>query len=739
MTAKNHTQTFAAITPPSAENRAGLSHPGRYFNRESSWLQFNKRVLQEALDESNPLLERVKFLAIFANNLDEFFMIRVAGLQKQLEAGPLKVLLDGTGPSEQLAMIRATLLPLLAEQAKCWQQELLPKLKRSGIRIHRYRELQSKQCRLLRNYFTREIFPTLTPLAIDPGHPFPHISNLSLNLAIVVHHPEQGEKFARLKIPDMIPRLIPVPDEQIINSGKKFDVTYTRTVDFIFIEEVIAANLEILFQSLEVKASYPFRITRDADLEIAEDEASDLLSCIQESIGMRRFGFAVRLEVDKAMPRSLRELLMSNLHLSPHQVYSVGRPIGMAGLMELTKIDRPDLKDQPFRPALPKPLAEGKNIFAFIRRSDLLLYHPYDSFSPVVDFILEAARDPNVLAIKQTLYRVGANSPIVKALMEARENGKQVAVLVELKARFDEENNIGWAQALERAGVHVVYGLLGLKTHAKICLVVRREGETINRYIHLSTGNYNVVTSRVYTDLSYLTCDPLIGADISDLFNALTGYSRKDDYNKIWVAPNAIRQRIITMIEREISRHHTNGDGYLAFKMNSLVDQDCIAALYKASQAGVKIDLQVRSICCLKPGIPGLSENIRVTSIVGRFLEHTRIYYFHHGGADDLLLGSADLMPRNLDRRIEILFPIEDPRLKGILLNQVLRMHLQDNVKARMLCPDGHYEQITQAPDAVKIDSQAWMLEHPGLFFANETPSDAEPYAMIAAAQEDIR
>jgi polyphosphate kinase len=689
-----------------------FDQPNLYQNRELSWLQFNRRVLEEAQNEKNPLLERVKFLAIFANNLDEFFMIRVSGLQKQSEAGALNVSPDGIGPAEQLRMIRDELLTQLTEQAKCWQQDLLPKLKQSGIRILRYSELKSKQRELLKHYFEEEIFPTLTPLAIDPAHPFPHISNLSLNLAIMIHDPEHGEKFARLKIPDLVPRLIRIPV-----AGKNENDTNLHAIDFVFIEDVISANLNMLFQSLEVKAAYPFRITRNADLEIEEDEASDLLSTIQESVGMRRFGLAIRLEVDKTMPKGLREMLMNNLHLTPSQVYTLAKPIGMANFHELTKIERPELKDPPFRPAVAISLAKGESVFARIQNHSLMLYHPYDSFGPVVDFLLEAARDPNVLAIKQTLYRVGANSPIVNALMEARENGKQVAVLVELKARFDEENNIGWAQALEGAGVHVVYGLLGLKTHAKICMVIRRETNGLRRYIHLSTGNYNVVTSRIYSDFSYFTCDPAIGADISDLFNAITGYSKKQEYNKIWVAPGNVRQKLITLIEREICRQQQYGDGYIAFKMNSLVDKNCIMSLYQASCAGVKVDLQVRGICCLKPGIPGVSENIRVTSIVGRFLEHSRIYYFHNGGAGDLFLGSADLMPRNLDRRVEILFPVEDPEIKEILVKKVLYTHLHDNVKARRLSSNGRYEPIPVVPDEPEMDSQAWLMKHRGLFF----------------------
>lgn len=721
MTIKTGDDLSQPANDVNTENTISLDHPSLYLNRELSWLQFNRRVLEEAQNENNPLLERVKFLAIFANNLDEFFMIRVSGLQKQSETGAHNISPDGMRPSDQLMMIRQEVLIQLADQTKCWQTELLPLLKRSGIGILRYHELKSKQREILKRYFEEEIFPTLTPLAIDPAHPFPHISNLSLNLAIMIEDPEHGEKFARLKIPDLVPRLIQIPVLEKSSHFNAPEANSTQTVDFVFVEDLIAANLDMLFQSLKVKAAFLFRITRNADLEIEEDEAADLLSTIQESVGMRRFGLAIRLEVDKTMPKTLREMLMNNLHLQPSQVYTVGKPVGMASLHELTKIERPDLKDPPFRPAVAISLAKGESVFAALRNRNLMLYHPYDSFGPVVDFLLEAARDPNVLAIKQTLYRVGTNSPIVDALMEARENGKQVAVLVELKARFDEENNIGWAQALERSGVHVVYGLLGLKTHAKICLVIRRESSGIRRYIHLSTGNYNVVTSRIYSDFSYFTCDPVFGADICDLFNALTGYSKKQEYHKIWVAPGMIRRQLITLIEREIRRQQQYGDGHIAFKMNSLVDKECIMALYQASRAGVKVDLQVRGICCLRPGIPGVSENIHITSIVGRFLEHSRIYYFHNGGAADLFLGSADLMPRNLDRRIEILFPVEDPGIKKILIEKVLYTHFHDTVKSRRLSPEGQYEPISAVPDVPEIDSQVWMMNHRGLFFTGDT------------------
>ncbi|NIP14393.1 MAG: polyphosphate kinase 1, partial [Pseudomonadales bacterium] len=448
--------------------------------------------------------------------------------------------------------------------------------------------------------------------------------------------------------------------------------------NFVWLEEVVAANLDLLFPGLEVVAAYPFRVTRDADPEIEEDEASDLLLAIEESVRMRHFGSAVRLEVETAMPERIRDILVNNLGLAPYQVYTKDAPIGMADLMELTDINRPDLRDPFFQPAVPAPLTTEESIFSVIRRHNILLYHPYDSFSPAVDFLREAAQDPDVLAIKQTLYRVGPNSPIVAALMKARENGKQVAVLVELKARFDEANNIVWARALEQAGVHVVYGLVGLKTHCKLLMVVRREGDGITHYVHMSTGNYNDVTARLYTDIGFFTSDPDIGADVSDLFNALTGYSRKDGYRKLLVAPGEMRQQILDRIEREIERHRKHGDGYLAFKMNHLVDKACIKALYQASQAGVKVDLQVRGICCLRPGVPGVSESISVTSIVGRFLEHPRIYYFRNGGEEEMLLGSADLMPRNLDRRVEQLFPMEDPDLRESLYEHILRVHLKD-------------------------------------------------------------
>jgi len=697
-----------------------LDDPSLYINRELSWLQFNHRVLEEALDQRHPLLERVKFLAIFANNLDEFFMIRVSGLRRQLEGGALGAPPDGMTPVEQLTAIRRELLPELARQYDCWRFDLLPKLREAGIRVLDFDELKRKQRRLLREYFEREISPVLTPLAFDPGHPFPHISNLSLNLAVVIDDPLHGERFARLKVPATFPRLLRVPSEETAESSQSLGLAQALSNNFVWMEQVVAANLDVLFPGVGIVAAYPFRITRDADPEIEEDEAADLLLAIQESVRMRHFGSAVRLEVGSAMPERVRDILIANLGVVPYQVYTVDGPIGLVGLMGLTQVDRPDLKDRPFQPAVPPSLNTEENIFSVIGRQNILLYHPYDSFTPVVDFVRAAARDPDVLAIKQTLYRVGPNSPIVAVLMDARENGKQVAVLVELKARFDEENNIGWARALEQAGVHVVYGLVGLKTHAKICLVVRRERDGITRYVHMSTGNYNGVTARIYTDLGYFTSDPAIGADVSDLFNALTGYSLRGDYRKLLVAPGKMRQQIIDRIDREIERHRQHGDGYLAFKMNALVDKACIQALYRASQAGVKVDLQVRGICCLRPGVSGVSDHVTVTSIVGRFLEHTRIYYFRNGGEEEILVGSADLMPRNLYRRVENLFPVEDQHLQDAIRDVVLVGHLKDNVQARRLLADGSYQRIQPRPDEPELDSQLWMIEHRGTWHGED-------------------
>jgi polyphosphate kinase len=576
-------------------------------------------------------------------------------------------------------------------------------LDKSGVHILDYDALNEKQKINVKAYFDEMIFPVLTPLAFDTGRPFPHISNLSLNLAIVIRNQSGQDHFARVKVPDTLPRFVPAPKDLI-------DVS-TSPVFLVWLEQVIAAHLGALFPSMTIVESHPFRITRDAEIVIQELEAPDLLESIEESVLKRRFGSVVRITMTHSMPSHIRNLLTENMEIDSDDVYTVDPPLGMSEIGRLHALDRLDLKDPVFTPCVPQIFtAQQGDLFAAIRQQDILLHHPYDSFIPVIDFINSAARDPDVLAIKQTLYRVGKNSPIVEGLMEAARNGKQVAVLVELKARFDEESNIEWARALENEGVHVVYGLPGLKTHSKIALVVRKEGNRICRYVHLATGNYNPVTALLYTDLGLFTCNPDMGQDATDIFNYLTGYSAKQDYLKFLVAPINLRSRIESLILREIEHQQRNKAGRLIFKVNSLVDKSIIQLLYCASQAGVQIDLIVRGICCLRPGIKGISENIRVRSIVGRFLEHSRIYYFHNGGNEQIFLGSADLMPRNLDRRVEILFPVEDKMLIRHLRDDILAIYLADNVKARCMSPDGSYERALINDDSNRLDSQHWLI-----------------------------
>ena len=695
--------------PQTSDTSVDLDRPSLFLNRELSWLQFNLRVLEEAENTRHPLLERVKFLAIFATNLDEFFMVRVSGLRRQIAGGAGEIPPDAMTPSDQMLAICRELTVHLERHQACWKNDLLPRLREAGIQVLHTNELSQRDRESLRQYFLRELFPTLTPLAIDPTHPFPHISNLSFDLAVVVKDPERGECFARVKLPDVFRRLVSVPGHDEDAPTKKELEGSQKSQRFVWLEEVVADNLDRLFPGLEIVASYPFRVTRDVEVTIKDDEAPDLITAVEEQLELQDFSSVVRLELDATTPQHIAEILTKNLQLPSYLVYTVDGPIGLAGVMELTSLKRPELKDPPFQPSVPAVLSKPGSILNAIRNEDLLLYHPYDSFMPVVDFVREAANDPNVLAIKQTLYRLNPRSPIVDALMEARVNGKQVAVLVELKARFDEENNIEWARKLEDEGVHVVYGVRGLKTHTKVCLVIRRDADGIRHYIHLGTGNYNVVSSRIYTDLSYFTCDPVIGTDVSDLFNALTGYSRKMAYARLLVAPTSLRREMIERIDREIHHHREQGGGHLSFKMNALVDKPCIQALYRASQAGVKIDLQVRGICCLRPGVPGVSETITVRSVVGRFLEHARIYYFHNAGHHEVLLGSADLMPRNLDRRVEILFPVLHPHWRDIIINDILDVGLRDNVQARRLLPDGSYERL-HPPDGTPVDSQEWFL-----------------------------
>jgi polyphosphate kinase len=694
------------------DEQIDLDNSTLYINREISWVRFNRHVLDEARDESHPLLERVKFLAIFANNLDEYFMVRVSGLQRQLVKGVLKYPPDGMTPSQQLEAIRQMLLPDLVTQYETWHKNIIPKLANQGIFIHMYSDLTEQQKELMRKFFIDEIFPVLTPLAFDSAHPFPFISNLSLNLAIIVRDQNNKDFFARVKVPtNLFSRLIRIPPKK---TGESID---DSEVHYVYIEEIISANLDMLFPGLGVVASFPFRITRDADIDIEVDDASDLLTTVEEVMEQRARGKPVRIELECSMHEGICHMFEKKLGVTPNMLYRVDHPVGMADLMQLLSLDRPDLKDIPFQPSLPSDLVEGKDIFSAIRHHDILLYHPYDSFSPVVNFLRQAAHDPDVLAIKITLYRVGSKSPIVNALMEARENGKAVSALIELKARFDEENNIGWARALENEGVHVVYGVVGLKVHAKLCMVVRREKDSIRRYLHLGTGNYNATTSRIYTDFGLFTCDKEKGEDVANLFNLLTGYARIRNYHKLLVAPVILRNGIIDRIDREITRHLERGDGHIVFKMNALIDPLCIAALYRASQSGVKVDLQIRGICCLRPGLSGVSENITVTSIVGRFLEHARIYYFHNGGNEEVFLGSADLMPRNLDRRVEILFPIENLQNRNAIISTILPVQLQDTIKSRLLKSDGSYERRNPSDAMPALNAQSWLVDHRGNWY----------------------
>ncbi|HML20094.1 MAG TPA: polyphosphate kinase 1 [Aggregatilinea sp.] len=698
-------EVFSEIDPQ-VNDTVDLRDPSLYINRELSILEFNYRVLEEALDTQAPLLERVKFLAIFANNLDEFFMIRVSGLREQVAAGVIETPADGLTPAQQLVAIRRRLLPMLESQDRCFHEDVLPQLEAHDIFIHRYADLSDERKTALGYYFDSEVFPVLTPLAVDPGRPFPHISNLSLNLAVLLRDEQGQERFARLKVPPALPRLIPIHEISQRYQGKP----EPKNKRFVFLEEVIAANLHRLFPGMTLLDSYPFRVTRNADMEIEEDEASDLLETIEAGVRQRRFGRVVRLEVEADMPANVLELLKGYLNIERSDIYQVWGPLGMSQLFELADVDAPELKFVPFVPQRPAVFNQNDDIFSLLRNQDVLLHHPYDSFMPVVEFIRRAAYDPKVLAIKITLYRVGSNSPIVNALLEAQENGKQVAVLVELKARFDEENNIVWARKLEAQGVHVVYGLVGLKTHCKIALVVRREDDGLRRYVHLSTGNYNATTARIYTDMGFLSSREELGVDASEVFNRLTGYAPAAAYHELMVAPEYLRDEFDYLIRREIQHAKENRGGHMILKMNALVDPKLIRRIYEASMAGVKVDLLVRGICCLRPGLKDISDNVRVTSIVGRFLEHSRIYYFANGGEPEIFMGSADLMPRNLDRRVETIFPVEDPALKARLVDEILAIQIADNVKSRELQADGTYKRLAPGEDT-PINSQQWFME----------------------------
>src|SRR5829696_426480 len=653
--------------------KPSLSDPSLYINRELSWLGFNNRVLEQAREDRHPLLERVRFIAISETNLDEFFMIRVAGLQQQVASELPNPVPDGMTPEEQLSRIHDHTEEFFEERRRILNKELIPALEEQGIRMVPHGKVRAAERRELRERFVRDILPILTPLAIDPAHPFPHISNLSLNLLVVIG--DAGRRvMARIKVPTTIDRFMRLSDEDR-GPGERPEMRFVR------VEEVISANLDELFPGKDVVASYVFQVTRNADFVIEEDEAADLLQAIEDELESRWFGQSVRLVVSDEMPDDLRDWLAGNLKLDENAVFASPHPIGLADVEELTHIDRSDL-----------------------------LYPPYDSFAPVVDFVRAAANDPEVLAIKQTLYRVGSNSPIVETLSEARDEQTQVAVLVELKARFDEEPNITWARQLEARGVHVAYGIVGLKTHAKISLVVRREGSGLRRYVHLGTGNYNPGTARVYTDFSYFTDDQKLAEDGSDLFNYLTGYSEQEEYQELLVAPLTMRESIERLIEEQTEKARLGEPASITCKTNSLTDPQIIELLYEASQAGVKIDLIVRSICCLRPGVEAVSENIRVVSLVGRFLEHARIFAFSDGDDEKMYLGSADLMQRNLDRRVETAFPLREKRHRE-KVRCLLDLQLADNVNGWELGPDGTFERLHPKDGEQQVDNQAILLE----------------------------
>jgi len=693
------TGILAATTPlptPHSPLPIDLRHPSLYINRELSWLEFNRRVLHEAVDPRTPLLERLKFLGIFASNLDEFFQVRVAGLRQQVAARYTEPTADGLTPEEQLAAIAALVRELLRQHGDCLMGEVLPALAGAGVELVTYwPALRPEDVEHLRRYFTDHVFPVLTPLAVDPAHPFPYISNLSLSLAVVLRGDPGEERFARVKVPKILPRWVPLPG----------------TNRFVPLELVIRNHLEALFPGVEILGAYPFRITRNTDLEIDPEEAEDLLSLIQEEVRNRRFAEVVRIEVDHTTPESLRELLIAELNadqgedglpLAVEDIYEVNGLFDAADLASIAALEIPELRDPGFTPMTQARLQSGRNLFDVIREGDILVHHPYESFTTSVErFIQLATEDPDVLAIKMTLYRTGGDSHIARMLATAAERGKQVAVLIELQARFDEENNIRWAQRFEDVGVHVSYGVSGLKTHAKVILVVRREGDAIRRYVHLGTGNYTPKTARIYTDFGLFTCDPDIGADLSDLFNVLTGFAAPAGYRKLLVAPGGMRPRLLELIRREIEHARAGRPGGILAKINALVDPEIMALLYEASQAGVQVDLLVRGICCLRPGVPGVSERIRVLSIVGRFLEHSRAWYFlNGGGAEEVSISSADWMPRNLDRRIETAVPLQEPAHRE-MVRDLLQLMWRDNRQAWELGPDGGWVQRSpgEAPE----------------------------------------
>ncbi|WP_106848111.1 RNA degradosome polyphosphate kinase [Blastococcus sp. Marseille-P5729] len=670
----------------------------RYTNREISWLDFNARVLASAEDPRTPLLERVKFLAIFASNLDEFYMVRVAGLKRRQSMGLLARSADGLTAAEQLAVINEKAQGLVHRHIACFTDDVLPALRAEGIDIISHAQLSDPEKERMDAYFRQKVFPVLTPLAVDPAHPFPYISGRSLNLAVVIREPgSKLERFARVKIPPNVDRFVGLGGDR-----------------FLPLESLIEANLDGLFPGMEVVAHHPFRVTRNADLDVEEDRDEDLLQALERELARRRFGPAVRLEVTDTMDQKTLDLLTREIDIDPGDVLVVPGLLDLSSLWAIFAVDRPDLKDDPYVPGSPARLAKGDSFFDVLRGGDVLLHHPYDSFATTTQkFIEQAAADPHVLAIKQTLYRTSGDSPIVQALISAAEAGKQVVVLGEIKARFDEEANISWARALERAGCHVVYGIVGLKTHCKTALVVRQEGGSLRRYCHIGTGNYNPKTARLYEDLGLLTADPDVGADLTDLFNVLTGYSRQQQYRKLLVAPHGVRSGLIERIEREAEHARSGREAHIIIKSNHIVDEASIDALYRASQDGVRVDLVIRTNCSVRPGVPGLSENIRVRSIVGRFLEHSRVAYFRNAGEPEIFIGSADLMHRNLDRRVEVLVRVDDQYAKTRITRMIRRL-MDDDIIGWDLQPDGTWINSADRSDGVMVDAQVEQIQRIG-------------------------
>jgi polyphosphate kinase len=684
------------------------SKPNRFFswsvlNRDLAQVQFFRRVLEEATDKSTPVLEKLKFLSIFSSNVDEFFMVRVSGIKEMLPIEDIGPMPGELTPVEQLRVIREQVLTLVEEQTRCLREEVLPELEANGVVIAPYKSLSRTERQSMSQYFMKNIFLILTPQAVDPARPFPYISNLSLNIGLTVEaNPDDTiagtpighqARFVRIKVPPVVPRLIPVGSDPL---------------KFVLVEEVIEANIHSIFPSMNLSKGHVFRVTRDADVEIRDDKAADLLALIKESLRERRFGLPVRLEVSSAMPQDMVAYLTKSLRIESDDVYKIHGLLDLTGLMQLYGINRPELKDKPLKAVVAPPLRNKETLFDVIKKQDILLHHPYCSFGTIVDFIDAAANDAQVVAIKMCLYRTGKKSPIPQALIQASERGKQVTAVVEIKARFDEEHNIEWAKRLGESGVHVVYGVVGLKTHSKVALVVRREDDGLQTYTHIATGNYNPTTSRLYTDLGLLTSDSAIGDDATDLFNFLTGFSIQKEFSRLLVAPLNLRKRMMELIKRETAHALEGRPAHIMAKINRLTDLPIIEALYEASQAGVKIDLIVRGACMIRPNEPGLSQTVHVRSVVGPFLEHSRIFYFANGGDEELYIGSADWMARNLDRRVEVVVPVLDPNLKSYLKDTVLAAYLRDNVKARVMNSDGSYVQPEMSSGEEPFNSQVF-------------------------------